>query len=99
MSLPLMFYERDIITKKKPFVPPSVININKRILNEPAESTFHGRIVVNGENAVKLLEKKEAHTPPPPRSRIVVNGETVVEQNLSSEPLAEKPTPRRKVVN
>ena len=99
MSLPLMFYERDIITKKKPFVPPSVPSTNKKILHESSENTFRGRIVVNGEEAVKVVAEV-AKAPEPVRTRIVVNGEKSVEQKLSSEPVAEKPKPRRrKVVN
>ena len=74
MSLPLMFYERDIITKKKPFVPPSVPSTNKKASNESSEKTFHGRIVVNGEKAVeKKVSAEPAAEKPKPRRRKVVN--------------------------
>ena len=101
MSLRMMFYERDIITKKKPFVPPSVPGTNKKASNESSENTFSGRIVVNGEKAVKVVAEV-AKSPEPARTRIVVNGEKAVEKKVSLEPVGEKPKPKksgRKVVN
>jgi len=86
-----MFYRRDIITKDKPFVAPSVPSLTKPL--EPVEEPFHGRIVVNGEKVTRTsLESSKQST------RLVVNGENAREVPLKKEAPKPKKSGRRVVV-
>ena len=91
MSLPLMFYRRDIITKHKQFVDPRIPSLTKAL--EP-EEPFLGRIVVDGEKVTRISHdesKKES-------TRLIVNGENAKEVPVKKEAPKPKKSGRRVVV-
>lgn len=93
MSLRMMFYPRDIITKDKKFVAPSTPNNSVTKALEPVEEPFHGRIVVNGEKVTRTpLESSKQPT------RLVVNGENAREVPVKKEAPKPKKSGRRVVV-
>lgn len=90
MSLPLMFYRRDIITKHKQFVAPSIPSLTKAL--EP-EEPFLGRIVVDGEKVTRISNESKKQS-----TRLVVNGENAKEVPVKKEAPKPKKSGRRVVV-
>tara|TARA_Y100000992_G_C21228143_1_gene474020 strand:- start:970 stop:1248 length:279 start_codon:yes stop_codon:yes gene_type:complete len=92
MSFPMMFYQRDIITKKKNLVPPS----NPLPVEEKEETPFHGRVIANGDDMLKVADKAEKkHTY---SKRVIVNGPDVTLSKPKPAAPAPKPSSRRVIV-
>ena len=93
MSFPMMFYQRDIITKKKNLVPPPS---NPLPVEEKAETPFHGRVIANGDDMLKVADKAEKkHTY---SKRVIVNGPDVTLSKPKPAAPPPKPSSRRVIV-
>ena len=94
MSFPMMFYQRDIITKKKNLVPPPS---NPLPVEEKAETPFHGRVIANGDDMLKVADKapKQPHTY---SKRVIVNGPDVTLSKPKPAAPPPKPSSRRVIV-
>ena len=89
----MMFYQRDIITKKKNLVPPS----NPLPVEEEAETPFHGRVIANGDDMLKVagIAPKQPHTY---SKRVIVNGPDVTLSKPKTEAAAAAPKPKSRRV-
>ena len=87
----MMFYQRDIITKKKNFLPTS-----NPLPVEKEETPFHGRIIANGDDMLRVADKApKQHTY---SKRVIVNGPDVITSKPQTEAPAPKPKSRRVIV-
>ena len=98
MSFPMMFYQRDIITKKKNLVPPSnPLPEAPAPIAEPApkKKLYTGRVIVDGPDTVK--EKVKTAPVVPSVTKIVANGDSSVVIKPTPPPAPSKPKVRKVV--